>query len=189
MWTWANNLAVFQVFLLGENGSFFLHLPPSRGICAIRGTVRVVPPPPPAVFLSVHKVFPFWCGSGGPPFPSHRLRRAPRRGERKKHPRWRASTTPRCRIRAHRVSRCRRNTPHLDASHVGTLFSLPPSFPGEREARGTFFSEATVRRGRAVRKWHGENFFMQKWTWEKHGSARIWIGRTLTEKLSEETFF
>lgn len=43
MWTRANNLAVFQ-FFTRRKWFFFLHLPPSRGICAIRGTVRVVPP-------------------------------------------------------------------------------------------------------------------------------------------------
>lgn len=102
MWTRANNLAVFQFFYSEKMVLFFLHLPPSRGICAIRGTVRVVFPfllpdisPPPrssGMFFSPStRCFRFdavpvvpWTPFSLPLSLSRRLRRAPRRREKKR---------------------------------------------------------------------------------------------------------
>jgi len=63
MWTRANNLAVFQFFSLPSRQSFFLHLPPPRGICAIRGTVRVVFPLPFRLFFPASPLFPSFFSS------------------------------------------------------------------------------------------------------------------------------
>lgn len=72
MWTRANNLAVFQFFYSEKMVFLFLHLPPSRGIRAIRGTVRVVSPPPLPLFFSPQGVsvpMRFRRERPGPPFP------------------------------------------------------------------------------------------------------------------------
>lgn len=116
-------------------------------------------------------MFPSWCSSGvlAPSFPFFHVifSRAPLEKEMKKtvvalSPRW--WLPPPHGARSNRAYTARiviGREMHLESRwHAGAL-------PPEKNA-GCFFPVPLYEQ-RAVRKRHGENFFMQKWTWEKTG--------------------